>query len=77
VCGKLDRCGFDDSVLQLECQLSCERELQQYKELEDDASVAAFNDQRVCLGYRSCEEIEQGVCYEKEGVSDLFLFEQD
>jgi hypothetical protein len=55
----------------LECQLSCEREIQEYKDLEDEVSLDAFNAHRVCLGNKSCDKIESGACFD----DDLFLFD--
>ena len=70
MCRKLDRCGLTANVERAECQLSCERELTVARDAEDNSLKATFNEHRLCIGNKSCDEIEVGVCYD----ADLFPF---
>jgi hypothetical protein len=71
LCAKLDRCGFDPLVTVNECRISCERELDAYKEDDDKEGQKVFNQERRCLGAHSCDEIATGACYDEE----LYLFD--
>lgn len=64
LCGKLERCGLDADVSQLECRTTCERQITQLDDDTDDAVADAFRDHRACLGNHSCDEIAAGVCYD-------------
>lgn len=69
-CRKLIRCELADNVAQLECEESCTRQDAQYELEEDDASAKAFREHRRCIGASTCEEIEDGECYDE----DVFVF---
>jgi len=70
VCNKLIRCDVVDNLNPLECEESCARQDAQY-ELEDDKTLErAFADHRRCIGSSTCDELEDGACYEEE----LFQF---
>lgn len=66
LCQKLDRCDLNGDVQVRECVASCERELSDYQDTDDEGeNKPTFNDQRRCLGSHSCDEIASGVCYEQ------------
>lgn len=72
LCNKLERCGVNREVTQLECRRACERELSAARDARDRPLRAQLRQHRVCLANRSCEAILDGVCYDPE----LFPFEE-
>ncbi|MCB9666435.1 MAG: hypothetical protein H6732_20155 [Alphaproteobacteria bacterium] len=70
-CAKLDRCGLNDDVGQLECETACRRELAAYQDDGDTGREQAFDQQRWCIGQETCAVIEGGACYDDA----LFAFD--
>lgn len=73
LCRKLDRCELNDFVTIDECQLSCDRQLDQLDQLEDREPRRTFDAHRRCVGGATCEALAEGVCY----TDDLFPFDAD
>ena len=69
-CRKLIRCELADNVGALECEESCSRQDAQYELEEDDAAAKAFRQHRRCIAGSTCDEIEDGACYDE----DVFVF---
>ncbi|MCB9677070.1 MAG: hypothetical protein H6737_18275 [Alphaproteobacteria bacterium] len=60
-------CGLGSTrVARDECVLSCQQEQQLYADWEDETKIEAFKEHKRCLRDSTCEEIEQGVCYDPE-----------
>lgn len=69
-CRKIIRCGLADNFEALECEESCTRQTAQF-EVEDNRTLKqAFRAHRRCITSSTCEELEDGECYDE----DLFLF---
>ena len=62
VCDKVISCLSGDSVDALNCTSACR--LQQL-EAEEDEQDQTFDDLKNCLYTESCEDLEEGVCYEE------------
>lgn len=65
VCEKVRDCGVVPRLAQLECDESCERQLAEVKGLDDNATQEAFAAHRRCIMQATCDEIEEGVCYDE------------
>ena len=65
VCAKLESCELQPEVSWLECRASCEKKYATYQPFdEDEATRAAFDAERECLGAATCDEIAAGECYD-------------
>jgi hypothetical protein len=72
MCSKLDRCGFDDRISELDCREQCGVQLEVLGDKDtddgdpaaDEAARDAFRAHRVCVGNRSCDELAEGACYD-------------
>lgn len=70
VCDKLIECGTADGLNEAECVETCSRQQLLY-DLDNDRTLEqAFADHRRCIGQATCDEIDDGVCYDE----DLFPF---
>ena len=54
------------------CVEDCELQRQLYEDWDDQEKQDLYVDHKRCLVGSTCEEIEDGVCY--EGYEDLFVF---
>ena len=72
VCKNLMDCDEVETSRQhwRECQDSCLRQEQLYKDWDNIELQDSFQDQLNCLGSSTCEEIADGVCYD----DDIFIF---
>ena len=72
-CRKILRCDELGVVEygQIECEESCNRTADLYEDWEDQDKIDAFDAHRQCIGSSTCEEINDGVCYDEE----IFIFE--
>lgn len=67
VCHKLLDCGNlgTERVAFAQCEESCLDQRAVLEDWEDEAQIDAFDDHRRCLASSSCEEIEDGTCYDE------------
>jgi len=71
-CSKVLDCGLESTrVARDECIFACREQGNLYNTWEDQTKIDAFKAHKRCIGQSSCEEIEQGVCYDPE----LFIIE--
>jgi len=73
-CSKVLACGnlSTDRLALDACVEDCEKQQQLYQSWNDEAKQDLFVDHKRCLVHASCEEIEEGVCY--DGYEELFTF---
>ena len=72
-CSKLLSCDLNQGMLlQAECEDSCVRQETLYELWEDEAKETALLDHQRCILGASCDELEDGACYDP----DLFPFAQ-
>lgn len=73
LCNKLDRCGINPIVSELDCREQCRTQLDRLGDKDtDDGDPAidpeerkAFRQHRVCIGSHSCDELLAGACYDE------------
>ncbi len=66
-CTKVLDCGFESTrVARDECVFSCQDQQSLYASWEDEVKIEAFKEHKRCLASSTCEEIEEGVCYDPE-----------
>lgn len=70
VCHKVRDCDLRPRLSQVECEESCLREAALYQDWEDDAKIEAFAAHRRCIVQATCEELDDGECYD----DDIFVF---
>ena len=70
VCTKVMNCDLSPRVSEYECVTSCTSQKQLYEDWDDVEKQDLFDAHRRCLGSSTCEEIDEGFCYE----DDLFVF---
>lgn len=68
VCNKTLACGMADAprVSQAECEDACATRHALYDAWDDPDKQQAFVDHKRCLMDASCDEIEDGACYDPE-----------
>ena len=66
VCNKARRCDLAPRLSQAECVESCDRQRLYYDIQDDKARLEAFAAHRRCIANASCEEIQDGVCYDEQ-----------
>jgi hypothetical protein len=73
-CNKLLDCGnlSTDRLAVSACIEDCEKQQQLYQDWDDEEKQDLFVAHKRCLVDASCEEIEEGVCY--DGYEELFSF---
>jgi hypothetical protein len=73
-CRKVLECGnlSTDRLALGACVEDCQKQEQLYDNWDDEAKQDLFVDHKRCLVGATCEEIEEGVCY--DGYEDLFSF---
>ena len=71
-CRKVLNCEMGDAprLALTECRESCNNEETLYDGWEDTDLKQKLREQQRCLYYSTCEEIEDGVCYD----DDLYVF---
>lgn len=66
-CRKLDSCAADGStVTRIECEDQCLGLIQSHDDVNDDVRKELFAAHRRCVIGATCDELEDGVCYEEE-----------
>lgn len=70
VCAKIDRCALEPSVTNLECSDACDIQLEDVRNDVEATRQEAFEAHRRCIGSATCEELEDGVCFDET----LFVF---
>lgn len=65
VCSKVRDCDISPRLNQVECVESCERQSALYDQRDDDERKEAFAAHRRCIVQASCDEIDDGVCYDE------------
>ncbi len=70
VCAKVVRCEVTPGLTRDECEESCNRQDVLYELEQDDLATEAFAAHRRCVASATCEELEDGVCYDEQ----LFAF---
>lgn len=73
-CRKVLECGnlSTDRLALGACVEDCSKQEQLYEDWDDEVKQDLFADQKRCLLGSSCEEIEDGVCY--DGYEELYAF---
>ncbi|MCO4747903.1 MAG: hypothetical protein KC912_24130 [Proteobacteria bacterium] len=65
-CRKLDSCAADGStVTRIECESTCTALLQSFARDDDEIRKESFAAHRRCVVSASCDEIDDGVCYDE------------
>jgi hypothetical protein len=64
-CNKLRSCDLSPRANQFQCEEQCEGQAALYAGWDDEAKQQALEDLRSCVAGASCEELEQGVCYDE------------
>ena len=73
MCNKLDRCGFNNRISELDCREQCGVQLEVLGDKDtddgdpqtDEADRDAFRRHRVCVSTHSCDELAAGACYDE------------
>ena len=68
-------CDLDSERVALEeCEQNCTRQDLLYEAWDNNELMELAKDHRSCIARSSCEELDQGVCY--EGYEELFVFDE-
>jgi len=64
VCRKARECDLSPRLAQDECVEACDRQRTYFDVEEDDEGKKAFIQERECIVSSTCEEIQDGACYD-------------
>ncbi len=64
MCDKLDGCKLTTSIERDECRESCEAQLADLQSREFTGPLEDFNEQRICVGASTCDELVDGACWD-------------